>query len=463
MRQMLLAFICRHRLLRSPLLAALLFRLSLRPVRRLSPPNAKYRVLLMLRPGLTEDALSIFEDAPQFAALGAPQGLLKAVAANILADTIDEQNYVNLSPAEEESKRVYRAFLQRMLAWLLRLCRIDAIISGNFAYFAERELHAAAEALGLPFIVLHKENLKSEGRIPYFQDIYRNRRGAFTGRRIAVYNAVERQIQIAAGVVSPDRVSVCGMPRLDRAHAWRRVMAGRSLPARPTVLFFTFGVKTGLPGIRRKNELPGLVLKPHGKFTEPMDPAIDRLSWSETLALTMRALAAFATAHPQVRVVMKSKRGYAQQDFFRSAVGEAMPQNIEWVEEGDPLPLLKDAWAVLSMNSTAVLESLATGKIVLTPGFGEAGTEEMRPWLTDFGDAVESMQTPEQLVARLTQICTGPVPAVPAELAPAAVATLEHWSGNTDGKASERAREMIQAELAVDAKTVPHAVSGVAA
>ncbi len=448
MLQMLLAFICRHKPLRSPFLAALLFRAALHKAKGLDSRNARYVALLMSRPGLTEDAMSIFGKAPQFACIAAPQGLLKAIASGMLKETIDEQNYANLSEEEERSKRVYLEFLERMFGWLSRFCRIDVIISGNFAYFAERELHAAAESVGIPFVVLHKENLKSHARVDYFQDIYRNRRGPFTGRRIVVYNAIEREIQIASGVVSPDRVSVCGMPRLDRSHEWRRAAAGTPLPAHPSVIFFTFGAKTGLPGIRRKNQLPGLILKAHGKYTEPMDPEIERLTWADTLAQTMRAIADFAAGNLHVRVIMKSKRGYAQRVSFKSVAGQSIPPNIEWVEEGDPMPLLEKAWAVVSMNSTAVLESLATGKTVLTPAYAEAGTELMRPWLADFGPAVERMQSRQQLVQRLTEICSGSAPVVPTALSRDAAETLERWAGNSDGKASERVRNVIEAEVA---------------
>jgi hypothetical protein len=447
MLQMVLAFICRHRLVRSPLLAALLFRAALHKAKVQGSSKARYVALLMSRPGLTEDAISIFGNAQQFTCIAAPQGLLKAIASGMLTETIDEQNYADLSEEEERSKRVYREFLQKMFGWLARFYRIDVIISGNFAYYAERELHAAAESLGIPFVVLHKENLKSEARVEYFQDIYRNRRGPFTGRHIIVYNSIERDIQVASGVVSADRVSVCGMPRLDRSHYWRRAAAGTPLPSQPSVIFFTFGAKTGLPGIRRKNHLPGLVLQSHGEYTEPMDPEIERLTWADTLAQTMRAIAEFAEANPHVRVIMKSKRGYAQRKAFNDVSGQRMPVNIEWVEEGDPMPLLEKTWAVVSMNSTAVLESLATGKAVLTPAYAEAGTELMRPWLADFGSAVERMQSSKQLVERLTEICSGPPPFVPSKLGREAIETLDRWAGNSDGMASERARKVIEAEV----------------
>lgn len=459
MRHMLvrpaLAYIGRHKYLRSPRLAALLFRASLRQIDGPRGPNGgRYVALFLSRPGLTEDVMSVLADAPHFSMLAAPQGIFKAIARGFLPGTIDEQNYANLSPEEEASKHTYRAFLERMLSHLLRFCRIDIIISGNFAYFAEREMHAAAEALGLPFVILHKENLKSPARSAYFENLYRSRRGPFSGRRIIVYNSTERNIQIAAGIVPAERISVCGMPRLDRIHAWRRAAAEARLPDRPCILFFTFGTKTGLPGLRRKMEVPGLQRKAYGKFTEPLDPGLDSLSWEQTARLTMQAVARFADANPHVRVIMKSKRGYVQREEFRAAAGH-MPPNVEWIDGGDPLPLLKDAWAVVGMNSSAVLEALAMGKIVLTPGYAEAATPTMQPWLADFGPAVERMQTPEQLVARLSEVCTARSPEVPAELGRAAIEALEQWAGNSDGKASERVRVVIEREVATLPRCIP--------
>ena len=448
MLQLMLAFLCRHPAVRSPFLAALIFRASLKRVENLkNKGSGRYVALLLARPGLTEDAASIFENTREFLVLSAPQGFLKAIAAGILKETIDEQNYVNLSPEEEQSKSVYREFLQRMFTWVFRITRIDVIVSGNFAYYAERELHTATEALGVPFVVVHKENLKSPSKVAFFTDLYRYRRGPFTGRRIAVYNGRERDIQIAAGVVTEDRVNICGMPRLDRVHAWRRANAGNKLPERPTVVFFSFGTRTGLPAFRRKNNLPGLFVAEDGAFTEPMTPEMERLTWVETLRLTMRAAADFATANPKARVVLKSKRGRAQTAAFRNAVSDGMPPNIEWVDGGDPFQLLKESWAVVSMNSTAVLESIAMGTTVLTPGYGEAATPEMQPWLADFGGAVERMDDPQRLVARLSEICAGEPPVVPAELNAAATATLDQWTGNSDGKASERVYAVIEREV----------------
>lgn len=434
-----LAFVCRRSYLRSPRIVALLLWASVQQVSR-SRPDARsrnLRALILPRPGLTEDAQAALSTARNIDLLTAPNGIMKAISLGFLPNTIDDNNYANLSAEEEAAKRAYRAFLRKTLRHLLTLSRIDVILSGNFAYFAERELHGAAEELGVPFVILHKENLKSAARLSYYEDHYRLRRGPFSGRRIIVYNSSERDVQIAAGVASPDRISVCGMPRLDRAHAWRRSEAQKPLPHKPLVLFFTFGAKTGLPVLRRKFG--------DGETVESL-PAFDNLHWQETTRLTMEAVLRFARENQHVTVIVKSKRGAGHLTSFREIAGGELPANMRFVEGGDPLELLKDAWVVIGMNSTALLEALAMGKIVLSPGFAEAADPAMSPWIADFGQAVERAKTPDELVTRLSEITNGPPPFVSAELAPHAIDCLERWAGNADGKASERVSAIIEHE-----------------
>ena len=114
---------------------------------------------------------------------------------------------------------------------------VDAVISPNFGYHLQRELAAALERRGIPFIVMQKENLNAatEERRRVWHAIYKEGRGKFGGRKILVYNEMERDLEVASGVVDPERVEIVGMPRLDRFHRWRREQAnaqtkGRSRP-----------------------------------------------------------------------------------------------------------------------------------------------------------------------------------------------------------------------------------------
>ena len=423
---------------------AFLLALGMKPFRRPEAPveasaAVALRVLVLPRPGLTEDALVVLGTDPSFTILMWPPRIMKALATGFLPDTVDDNRYVGLTSSEEDAKGRYLGFLRRVMAHLLRWARIDAIVSGNFAYFAERELHAAAEALGVPFIVLHKENLKSPARQAYYAEVYRKRRGTFRGRRIIVYNEMEKSVQVAASVAPPERISVCGMPRLDRTHAWRGAHAGEFLAPAPTVLFFYFGPKTGLPVLRRKAKECD---------RETLAPELESLSWAETVRQTVAAVARFAAQAPHVRVVVKAKQGADVARRWRAAAGAAPPANIEFVEGGDPQNLLAAAWVVVGMNSTALLEAMAMGKRILSPSYAEAGSSAMQAWIADFSGAVERMDAPERLVERLAETCADPAPCVPAELPVAVREQLHRWAGNADGRAAARVRAAIAEEVA---------------
>ena len=264
------------------LLVAILFRLL---TRRMPSPTdrggkKRYNVLMIEKDTFYEDVLASLGSSPDVRVHVAHRMVVKAIAAAYLPPELDGNFYVSDDPKTIQAKRDYAAFLTSMWPYLSRLMSIDAIVSANFSYYAERELAGAMEALGVPFLALHKESLKSPGRMNFFADLYRSRRGPFTGRRILVYNEIERLVQTTAEVIAPDSVTVCGMPRLDRMHSWRQNEADGAAndSGRKQVLFFSFTKKTGLPQIRRKNrsEVGGLegnqiVLEAHGlhRFAMP--------------------------------------------------------------------------------------------------------------------------------------------------------------------------------------------------
>ena len=180
------------------------------------PPGGEgaARLLALPKAGFTEDALAVFGDDPRFKLLGLHRGCVKAVYPAFLPPWVDDNNYLS-APAELDSaKTALRDFWARAWWELQRTARADAVVTGNFAYHAEQELATAVEASGVPFIAMHKEALKTPGRAAFFTELYRNRRRPFAGRRILVYNRIERDIQIEAGIVPPERVTACGMPRL---------------------------------------------------------------------------------------------------------------------------------------------------------------------------------------------------------------------------------------------------------
>ncbi len=412
-------------------------------------------VLVLDKPGMSEDARAAFDGDPRFRLFVLDTVVIKAFKAMVsvfLPPEIDDNNYVNETPAVVAGRAAYRAFMTRTWALLARRRRIDAVLTGNFAYYAEREVQAVLQARGTPFIALHKENLKSEGRGAFFIDIYRNRRGPFAGRRILVYNAIERQVQTAAGIASAEAVTITGMPRLDRMHAWRRgVAAAPAAPAapaaepprRPRALFFSFTEKTGLPYLPRK-DMAGVAGN-----VEALGDSRDDLAWHGLTRLFHDAAVALARSAPDIDVVIKSKadprsRGVLQ-DYAAGPGG--MPANLSIISGGDPMTLITESDAVTGFISTALFEALAAGKPVVAPRFAEAADPAMADYLIDMADAVDYADTPEALVEAMAAHARARA-APREELTAATSAVLVRWAGNADGQAGSRAADAVWAEIA---------------
>jgi hypothetical protein len=294
------------------------------------------------------------------------------------------------------------------------------------------------QELGIPFIALHKENLKTPGRVEFFERVYRERRGPFTGREILVYNQIERDLQIRAGVADASHIAITGMPRLDRMHSWRRANAGTA--QRNRILFFVFSSATGMPRLARKGETAGQVWF-EDEENEDGDISLARLSEG-----TCRTLLQIAEDNPDIEVVVKSKgrrRDLNETAALFGVAGEAqLPPNMCVVHGGDTLDLIADASIVCGFNSTALLEAVAAGKPVVMPWFAEAETPESLPYLIDLRAISVAATSPDKLREALIRGALEGRP-VPAELTAEVRRTLALWTGNDDGNASVRTREAI--------------------
>lgn len=432
--------------LNQPALAARLLKAAIEPLQGPAGADAK-RVLMLAKQGLAEDGRTAFGNDLRFSlhALDAVEiKAFKALASIFLPREVDDYAYVSDDPAIMAAKARYRDFLGRMWRKLQALQRFDAVVTANFTYYAERELAAALEAQGTPFVVLHKENLKSPGRMEFFTEIYRTRRGPFSGRRILVYNDIERRVQRAAEIAPEDRITVTGMPRLDNVHAWRRNNAGRTREdgVRPKVLFFSFMPKTGLPRIARK-----------AGFADPSKREIigderDHLDWAELAAGVHRAAVELARAAPHIDVVVKSKPTPLEVAGLNTAIDACGPRpaNLSTISGGDPLKLILQADAVFAFNTTAAFEAIAAGKPLVTAAFAEALKTDREPYIVDLGDAAISADSPEDLAARLRTLAEAARP-VPAELGKQEIELLETWTGNADGNAAKRVADALWAEV----------------
>jgi len=403
--------------------------------------SASTRILALPKAGFTEDVLAAFAGGEEFRLLGFGREYLKSVYPAHLPIWVDDNSYKSAPPKMDASKAALRNFWTQAWPRVQVRAQASAVLTGNFAYAAEQEFGAVVEASGVPFIAMHKEALKTPGLVNFYTTLYRDRRQAFQGRKILVYNAIERGIQIDAGIIPPDRVEVCGMPRLDRVHQWRIRAAQSEIPSgRPLVLFLSFHPKTGLPVIPRK---PGAV---EGRL-EVLSDGLGEVSWHDLSAQCHRAVLRLARENPGIDVVVKGKGDLAKWlGLTGAAIGNDRPDNLKLIVGGDPQDLIARASIVCGFTTTALLEAIASGKPVVVPRFAEALDDDTKPFFLDLGDAVDHAASADDLYDRLL---AGAVPPAPpsADLSTHASEMLDHWAGNPDGKAGDRVRAAVMAEV----------------
>jgi len=407
--------------------------------------NGAKRLLTLPKPGFTQDAQAAFSGDSRVAVLEFNRAYVKAPYPSFLPPEVDDNNYLSAALEYDAPKAALREFWAQAWPHIQTRARADVVLTGNFGYFAEQELAAVIEAQGTPFIAMHKESLKTPGRQEFFERLYRERRQPFPGRRILVYNTIERDVQVAAGIASTEAITVCGMPRLDALHAWRVQAAHDSnSPTRPMVLMFSFHPKTGLPFIPRK---PGT---PQGRM-ETLGADEQNLAWTNLHLGFHQAAARLARENPDLDVVVKGKADLPK--WLKETTGGTLEldglDNLRVVVGGDPKDLISAASVITGFGTTALLEALAAGKRVVLPQFAEAATGDTVPFVLDLGGAAETAGSVDDFVDRLRQGTRGgPTPA--ADLDSASVEILDIWAGNSDGGAGARVAQAVLHEIGAD-------------
>jgi hypothetical protein len=432
--------------MRRPKLAARLLAMSTKPLRGYAHLSKTSHIRLLAlnlnKPGFQEDVDASFLSDNSFQLFCWPNYALKAVASILLAPQLNNKRYASNDPAIEASKQDYREFLSTMWAHFREVKPVDAVISANFGYFAQREFGAALKEAGTPLIVLHKENVKSPARVEYWDPIYRTR-GTFEGNKILVYNDTERSLQIRTGVAEPDQIVVTGMPRLDRIHEWRESHAeAKKAPTPPTVLLFSFWRKEKLTATER--------ITADRIRVDDADDEWSGLSWNTLCEQTHRAVVEVARRRPDARVIIKTKAFSRRVEDILGILtdgGADLPANVKVVSGGDPFPLIKDSSVVVGFNTTALLEALAAGKPVIVPNFAEATDERMRPLVIDVGSAAARPQSQQELIDMICGCLDAPMPSS-SEISPNVGQALRYWVGNDDGAAGKRVRQAVLREIA---------------
>lgn len=397
------------------------------------------RIAVLARSQFTDDARALAHRLGEERVLLIRREALKALAsANLPAGTYDF-NYRTVLSDGPDAMRRHRAFLRDVWSALDPHGDVRLVLTANTGYWAEIELGAALEELDVAFVALHKENLKSPGHAARWEPVYRETRAPFLGRAVLVQNAAEADLQVRGGVAPPERITVVGMARLDAFHAHRRRTAGTRTDG--DVLFAGF-----LPGLN----LP-MPPEPPGRDVDLGVPLPDPERRPEHLVEACLALhrvaIEVARALPERHIVLKTKgreqdRRWTPVLLDRASHGRALPGNLRIVHGGDAPTMTREAAVVVGLNSTMLLEAIAAGRPAVVLELGEMDGPA-RPFLVPLEGAAAIVRDETEAALTILRIVRE-APEVPAELDERTLALLDRWTGNADGRATERTVARLQ-------------------
>ena len=154
---------------------------AVREVNEIGHGGAKPRfTLLALNPDRFRGDLPILAETGIFRVLKMPfewQARFYQRFQHPVAETSADAGH----PGPDLDREAYRAYLRRFLPEFYRRLGVDAVIGAAVHYRQDRDIGAVSEEIGVPYIVLHRENLVTNAaHYRYFAEIG-ERQGRFTG------------------------------------------------------------------------------------------------------------------------------------------------------------------------------------------------------------------------------------------------------------------------------------------
>jgi hypothetical protein len=270
------------------------------------------------------------------------------------------------------------AFAVALLQEAARHMRVDAVAAANIDYWQDEALKLGCEKLGIPFLVISRENYSIPFTVPWKHNHIAKAEFKFSGAGIAVFSE-STKIALEPCVENPDDIWVTGAPRYDPwQEAVNRQTITRPASEKDYVTLITF------------NDPGYMGAKVFKQVAEVFDQA--------------------ATRHNQgLTWLVKCKKRGDQTEVLEHLAKQTSALRFEY--DVSLLDLLPRSRAVVGYNSLALVEALLTDAPVILPRWGETDTLESK-LLFNFNDplverVVTFARSPSELGDLLARAAAG--------------------------------------------------------
>ena len=263
-----------------------------------------------------------------------------------------DRNNIGLKSMNKEVQSRFYSFLQIFLNKYYKLAKINLVIGTAIHYKQDVDWGHVSKKIGVPYIVLHKENLyASEGHIKFIAKSLKERK-QFQGSHVIVHNEIVKKVWVENKFIGDKNISVCG----------KLIKNSKSTLAENSffdVVFFSFGPGTGIP-----------------KATK-IFPERRQVGYHNLCRITHLEIINFAIKNPDKNVIIKPKWGgnwlnYIYNLAHKENIDLEKIKNLAINEKLNSFDLIKNSSVVVAFNSTTILEAALKNKFVIIPCFAEA-------------------------------------------------------------------------------------------
>jgi hypothetical protein len=400
------------------ILTALLWRISLRKIKKNSTNFSRKKVIILSRAGGNDDVVNALESSisPNSYYLFS-RSLVKHVFAIYLDGLVSDADYRSPNSEVENKKLLYRKHLSEVLFWFKKMFGLSAFIEFNITYYPEKELAEASKLNKINFITLHKECNKTVTAAKMWADFLKERHQKFHIDKIGVYNKVSKDAILEAGLCDQSKVVVTGCSRVDLSHNQR---LQRKNPVNSKLVYFMI------------QNTAGIVQK---QLVDNSTEDFERLAKKIT-----QSLVKIAHEVPNIEFVFKTKIGFS--DMQKDLLSDDIPSNIKMVYEGTGHNLLLDASVVVGFNTTAVFEAIASGCQVVSPELFSEVPDSLKDFVFYLGDSAYLPRNSNEFQDVVLDLLEKNK--FDKELSGIKKRLLDDVLGNSDGNAGERTMKLIE-------------------
>lgn len=327
--------------------------------------------ILAIKPHYFVRDLEILADTREFNILKIPskwQSMILRVYWEDNAWIDGEKSYYQpVKPEIIEYQKRLRGFLKKFLKAFYKINKIDCVIASNVTYKDCYDWGLVTKEIGVPFIVLQRENLFAcKGLMNWWRNIIGNWLGRFHGSNVVFHNSKVKELYLSTGYATEDQLAVLGCLRMDKY--LRRLKE----------YDFSSGKKYNRAALFSFHHIANL----ETMYKEYFNPEI---GWAKLFHNVHMTFARTAIANPDKEFIIKPRYTKVFTAHIRNVLEKEglclkdIP-NLIIDAELNPHDIILTSDVVCAFGSTVILESGIARKPVIVPYFDEA----LRPEYQDF-------------------------------------------------------------------------------